>query len=61
MLYDIRWFDSTKTGKVIVRKYQGVAIQNEGSISFTYKGKVVTLDKAECFANVWANGMWNSL
>ena len=59
MLYNIRWFDSTKAGKIIVRKYEGVAIQNDNAFTFTYNGKEKTISKEECTAWVWGNGMWN--
>lgn len=61
MLYNIRWFDSTKSGKIIVRKYEGTAITNGGTFTFTYNGKQMTLSKGECFAYEWANGQWNAL
>ncbi len=61
MLYNIRWFDSTKAGKIIVRKYEGAAIQNDNTFTFTYKGKQMTISKDVCFAYEWANGMWNAL
>lgn len=58
MLYNIRWFDSTKAGKVIVRKYEGMVEQNEDSFTFTYKGSVKNISKADCTAWVMANGNW---
>ena len=61
MLYTIRWFDTTKAGKIIVRKYEGAAILSENAITFTYNGKQKTISKDECFAYEWANGMWNAL
>ena len=58
MLYNIRWFDSTKAGKIIVRKYEGMAEQNEGTFTFTYKGNVKNINKADCTAWVMNNGSW---
>lgn len=61
MLYNIRWFDTTKAGKIIVRKYEGNAIQNDNAFTFTYKGAEKTLAKDECFAYVWGNGCWQAI
>lgn len=58
MLYNIRWFDYAKTGKVIVRKYEGAVEQNEESFTFNYKGSVKTINKADCTAWVMSNGSW---
>ena len=54
--YDIRWFDTTKSGKLVARKYNGTEVKVEnGTISFTYGKKAITLKLDECFANVWSS------
>ena len=63
MLYDIRWFDTTKTGKLIVRKFQGHAQEfvKEGYYCFPYNGKVQFISKAECIACVWVGDRWQNV
>lgn len=60
MKYNIRWFDSTKTGKIVVRKYEGNAVQDANSFTFTYNGKEKTISKNDCFAYVLINGIWQA-
>lgn len=59
MLYDIRWFDTTKTGKLIIRKYQGkIPEYNGDSYMVLYNGRIKFIPKANCIANVWKDGRW---
>lgn len=58
MLYNIRWFDSTKAGKVIVRKYEGTVEQNGDFFTFMYKGSVKNINKSDCTAWMMENGNW---
>lgn len=59
-LYNIRWFDTTKTGKLIVRKYQGKLQQTEDAYWIRYNGKLRWIKKSECIAHVWENNQWQS-
>lgn len=60
-LYDIRWFDTTKAGKLIVRKYQGKLQQTEDAYLIRYNGKLRWINKSECFAYVWENNQWQAV
>lgn len=57
-LYDIRWFDSTKAGNLIVRKYQGKIQQTDDCYLILYRHKIKCINKADCFAHVWENNQW---
>jgi hypothetical protein len=61
MLYDIRWFDTTKSGKLVVRKYQGKIPWADVECEYwmvKYRGKIKLVRKADCLANVWKDGRW---
>lgn len=59
-VYDIRWFDSTKGGKLIVRKYQGRLQQTADAYWIKYNGKTQWVKKDECIAYVWENNRWQT-
>ena len=54
MLYNIRWFDTTKSGKLVTRKYQGKIPKYDGDCYMVlYRKKIKCIPKAECIAHVW--------
>lgn len=57
-LYDIRWFDTTKNGKLITRKYQGKIQQTEDAYFVLYRHKIKCLPKSGCIAHVLVDGSW---
>lgn len=59
-LYSIRWFDTTKAGNLIVRKYEGKIQQTDDCYIVLYRKKIKFIRKADCFVYVWENNQWQS-
>lgn len=58
-MIEMNWFDITRTGRLIVRKFRGTPIsKTKNSITIMYNKKPLTLKRQD--VTIWENGKLTS-